>query len=83
MLNLYKNFESLISLNLPKNSTVVSTNLKEQRGSIYVEVHYTVSKEYQIEHELWTDKRILEIRLIKGEADEGLPVLSCAEPDSD
>lgn len=71
--------ENLINSNIPKGSKITGTSIKSLFGSTFLEIHHTVTEEYQTEYGLTYTKRILHIRLIKGEHDEGLPVTSFAD----
>jgi hypothetical protein len=75
----YIAFESLIRMNLPADSKVTSVNLIEIRKSLYVKVNFEVSAEYQKKYDLMYKKRSMNIRLLKAEGDEGLPVDSGAD----
>lgn len=72
-------FENTIRLNLPPNSEITKAYTSEIRGSIYLYVEHMVSEEFQQQYDLWTRNRILSIRIIKAEGDEGLPILSFAK----
>jgi hypothetical protein len=80
MMECYKSFEELVELNLPKDSKVQSTGIvkSEDTGSVFLQVCYEVSDEYQKKNELWYKNRLMHIRLFKGENDQGLPISSCA-----
>ena len=79
MMATYNDFEKLISHNIPTDSTVTSVKLMVARGSTFIRVHHTITDEYREENELVYSKRILEIRIIKGEQDNGLPISSFAD----
>ena len=70
------NLDELVKFYLPQDSTVTSVNITERFGSIFAEVHHTVSNSYKEEHSLSYSNRILAIRLIKGEGDKGLAISS-------
>jgi hypothetical protein len=79
MLQPYKNLKDLINLHLPQDSTLTSVNLAERFGSTCVDVHYTISAEYQQAHGLTYKHRILSIRLIQAPGDKGFPINSFAD----
>lgn len=81
MMQIYKDFDKLITTNLPEGSAIIRIAMNERFGSHCVDVHHVVSEEYQKANDLWSRRRILSIRLIKGEHDEGLPISSFADRD--
>ena len=79
MMKIYEDFEKLITYNVPKDSTITSTGTKQVNGSTFLVVHYTIATEHQAEYDLTYNQRILQIRIIKGEQDQGLPIISFAD----
>jgi len=73
------NLDELIKFYLPQDSTVTSVNLTERFGSLFAEVHHTVTDAHKEEYNLSYSNRILSIRLIKGEDDKGAPISSFAD----
>ncbi len=76
----YKDFDQLIKLYLPQGSAITRVCTNERFGSIVVDIHHIIPVEYQKEHNLASRRRILSIRLIQGERDQGLPINSFADP---
>ena len=77
--NQYKSFDSLIKQHLPQDSTVTSVDLQQSFGSLCAIVKYTISEEYQQENSLTYRNRIMSIRLIQSDDDQGLPISSYAD----
>ena len=73
------NLDELIKFYLPQDSTVTSVTLANRFGSTFAEVHHTVTDAHKEEHNLSYSNRILSIRIIKGENDEGLAISSFAD----
>lgn len=76
----YFAFMDLVDSNLPKGSVITGIALKEKLGSTYLEVRHSVPDELVKQNDLWHKNRILDIRLIKGEKDKGLPITSYGVP---
>lgn len=70
--------ESIIEENIPKGSSITGTDLETIYESTFLQIYYTVTKEYQVENDLSYRSRILQIRIIRGEGDYGLPITSFA-----
>ena len=68
------NLEELIEFFLPKDSDVTNVNLSSRFGSLFADVHFTVTEEYRVANNLEYANRVMQIRLIKGEDDKGLPI---------
>jgi len=68
------NLEELIKFYLPQDSTVTGVNLSSRFGSVFADVHFMVANEYLEINELIHAKRIMSIRLVKGDGDGGLPI---------
>jgi len=73
------NLDELIKFYLPQDSTVTSVNLSNRFGSLFADVHFTVTEEYKKANDLTYANRIMQIRLIKSEDDKGLPIGAFAD----
>jgi len=71
--------ESFLNSHLPEGSTVNSATLGKLSGSTFLDIHYTVTKEFQERYELAHQKRVLRIRVIKGEEDYSSPITGFAD----
>ena len=75
----YQNFQSLINLNLcDEKSVITGCELVTNFESQFLNVYYTISKEYATENDLYYKNRILSILLKAGKDFKGLPISSYA-----
>lgn len=80
MMKIHSDFEKLIALNLPKDSAIIKRiGVKQVNGSTFLEVHHIITEEYRSEHDLTYRERVMQIRIVKGENDYGLPISSFAD----
>jgi hypothetical protein len=81
MLEEFKVFENLIDHSLrDQNATITGCELGEHFGSTTVKVFYTLSDECAQREGFIHKDRIMEIVLKRGSVNEGLPIMSYANP---
>lgn len=75
---IHEGFEELIQRHIPEDAAINRSEIIEKRGSVVLQIYFTVSDEFAEENELLYKNRIMEILLKRGKEDKSLPIQSWA-----